>query len=531
MKKIVSFMITLIVLAMAFGVTQCANSRTEEPVNIEKVTRSANIQVNKSLFPQAQREFRAAWVATVDNIDWPSEKGLTSEQQKAEVVAILDTAANLNFNAIIFQVRPQCDALYASDLEPWSYYLSGVQGQAPEPHYDPLQFWITEAHKRGIELHAWFNPYRAHHPKGGPISDSSIVRTHPELVKDLETGYFWMDPALKATREHSHNVVMDVVRRYDIDGVHFDDYFYPYGDGDFPDEESWAAYQATGGKMARKDWRRDAVNTFIRDLYQAIKAEKPSVKFGLSPFGIWRPGHPASIKGYDQYDKLYADARLWLNEGWVDYWTPQLYWAIKQVPQSFPVLLNWWTGENTHERHLWPGLYTGRFTPDGPDETLNQIMVSRGFAEAAPGQVHFSMKAFLQNRGGINQALKNGPYQQPALVPPTPWLDNTAPAAPVAELSYRDDSTQVSWQHPQPEDVFRWVLYVRRGKNWDYMIAAAQDRDFKLPMLLQLENRSAETDTIIFSEPISELILTAVDRMGNESAAATVPANRFNATP
>ena len=235
--------------------------------------------------PAAEREFRAAWVATVANINWPSKPGLSVEEQKSEAIALLDLLQKSNFNAVIFQVRPHCDAMYKSDLEPWSYYLTGEEGKAPDPYYDPLQFWIDEAHARGIELHAWLNPYRAHHPAGGPVTDVSIVRKRPDLVLKLEAdNWWWLDPALKGTQDHSYNVVMDLVRRYDLDGIHFDDYFYPYPDynnfKDFPDEQSWQAYQASGGKLSRSDWRREAVNTFIERLYKGIKAEKPWVKFG-----------------------------------------------------------------------------------------------------------------------------------------------------------------------------------------------------------------------------------------------------------
>ena len=218
--------------------------------------------------PAAQREFRAAWVATVDNIDWPSQPGLSTEEQQREALAILDTVQKLNMNAVVFQVRPQCDAFYQSDLEPWSYYLTGEQGKGPEPFYDPLAFWVEEAHKRGLELHAWFNPYRAHHPKGGEVSSHSIVHRRPDLVKKLNHGYYWLDPVKKGTQEHSIAVVMDVVKRYNIDGVHFDDYFYPYpsyNDGmDFPDQDSWDAYKQDGGTLNRKDWRREGVNKFIK---------------------------------------------------------------------------------------------------------------------------------------------------------------------------------------------------------------------------------------------------------------------------
>ena len=286
--------------------------------------------------PSLDREFRAAWVATVANINWPSNPGIPVDQQKEEALALLDLLERTNFNAVIFQVRPQSDALYKSELEPWSYYLTGEQGIAPSPFYDPLEFWVDEAHKRGIELHVWLNPYRAHHPSGGPISESSIVNTRSDLALELKGGYWWLDPSNKGTQQHSLDVVMDIVSRYDIDGVHFDDYFYPYpgynGDEDFPDTESRTKYVKNGGSLSIGDWRRESVNTFIKDVYSAIKAEKPHVKFGLSPFGIWRPGYPASVEGFDQYEVLYADAKKWLNEGWVDYFTPQLYWPVNQIP-------------------------------------------------------------------------------------------------------------------------------------------------------------------------------------------------------
>jgi len=205
----------------------------------------------KDDIPRAEREFRGVWVATVDNIDWPSEPGLTTKQQKEEIISLLDTAEALNLNAIVFQVRPQCDAFYKSSIEPWSYYLTGEQGKAPDPFYDPLKFWVEEAHKRGMELHTWFNPYRAHHPKGGEVSETSVVKTHPEIVQELKNGYYWLDPAKQETQDYSINIVMDVLKNCDIDGIHFDDYFYPYpsynDNEDFPDEDTWQEYKKSGG--------------------------------------------------------------------------------------------------------------------------------------------------------------------------------------------------------------------------------------------------------------------------------------------
>jgi uncharacterized lipoprotein YddW (UPF0748 family) len=475
--------------------------------------------------PQAEREFRAAWVATVDNIDWPTKPGLSTDQQKKEALAILDTAVNLHLNAIILQVRPHCDAFYPSTLEPWSYYLTGTQGKAPEPYYDPLAFWIDAAHNRGLELHVWFNPYRAHMARGGEITATSIVRTHPDLAKKLPDGMYWLDPAKQETQDHSFNVVMDVVKRYDVDGVHFDDYFYPYGDGTFPDDDSWAAYTQAGGSLSRGDWRRAAVNTFVERVYKGIKQEKPSVKFGISPFGIWRPSYPASIAGFDQYNGLFADARLWLNKGWVDYWSPQLYWPINQIPQSFPVLLGWWSRENTQGRNLWPGMIIGKAaTEKGTDEIINEIMIERGTVPENPGHIHFSMKTFLKDSCALNAGLRNGPYKKQAIVPPFPWLDDEAPAPPVVQAAIADSTVRISWSHPAPADVFRWIVYYQYDATWSYTILTRNDRSAAIPFARtineQQRGRSAGAKAKETIEHVTNVAVTAVDRMGNESAPA-----------
>jgi len=460
---------------------------------------------------EVPREFRAAWVATVANIDWPSKPGLSTAEQQAEAISLLDSAVILNLNAIIFQVRPQCDALYDSELEPWSYYLTGEPGKAPYPYYDPLTFWVAESHKRGLELHCWFNPYRAHHPNGQK-NETSIVATRPEIVREIDNGYYWLDPALQATQDYSYDVVMDVVKRYDIDGVHFDDYFYPYSSIEFPDDGPWQAYLAGGGSLERHDWRREAVNVFIKRVYDGIKAEKPWVKYGLSPFGIWRPGNPPSIKGYDQYDKLYADAKLWLNEGWVDYWTPQLYWPTRQIPQSYPVLLGWWARENTHKRNLWPGLYTSKIKTEADAlENFSQIMITRGIVPDGPGNVHFSMKALQKNYGGVSDILLEGPYAHPALVPPSPWLDDQAPAAPLVQISHKEGEVHVHWLHEDPSDVDKWLIYIQRGETWSYNILQGDQESLILPLTIRSE------DGMTAPLVLNKLALTAVDRLGNES--------------
>ena len=478
--------------------------------------------------PCVEREFRGVWVATVDNIDWPTKPGLSAEIQKKEALAILDTVAALRLNAIVLQVRPHCDAMYASQLEPWSYYLTGVQGQAPEPYYDPLQFWVEEAHKRGIELHAWFNPYRAHMARGGEVTDSSIIKKRPGLAKKLKDGMYWLDPAKQEVQDHSYSVVLDVVRRYDIDGVHFDDYFYPYGDGSFPDDDTWAEYQKSGGSLSREDWRRAAVNAFIERVYDGIKKAKPCVKFGISPFGVGRPGDPPSIQGFDQYSGLYADAVLWLHEGWIDYWSPQLYWAVNQIPQSFPVLLGWWVKENVKERHVWPGMYTGSYlrgptTEKGVDEVINQIMIERGFVNDAPGHIHFSMKSFQRDSSTLNAGLKSGPYQKMALVPPSPWLDDEPPLVPRLETSMANDSVlSLTWSHENPSDVFRWVVYYKYNSAWEYTIVSGQERNFSLPLSRAVldrprARRGEQPSTQTRIQSLTNVAISAVDRTGNES--------------
>lgn len=513
--------IFLALTAIFFLLTQCSTSKkittTEETKTIQQ--------------PTAEREFRAAWIASVANINWPSKPGLPVEKQKEEAITLLNFLADNNFNAAILQVRPQCDALYPSEQEPWSYYLTGTQGKAPEPFYDPLQFWIDEAHKRAIELHAWLNPYRAHHVAGGPVSDQSIVKTNPQLVVKLENGYYWMVPTAKETQDHSYKVVMDIVKRYDVDGIHFDDYFYPYpsynNDKDFPDDKSWANYQKNGGKLSKGDWRRDAVNKFMKRVYEGIKAEKKHVKFGLSPFGIWRPNNPPSIKGFDQYDKLYADAKLWLNEGWIDYWTPQLYWPINQIPQSFPVLLGWWNQENYKGRHFWPGISLSRKTgKEAADEVINQIMISRGILYNSPGIVHWSIGG-LTSSELLTKAVVEGPYKQKALIPASPWLDNEVPDAPEVKLVIENDSLQLNWSQNNPEELFAYVIYKKYGEEWTYDIVGRQLQSKMLSGYVYKnisdEKKTGEIKNINeVLAPLNAVAVTAVDKFGNESVVSQI---------
>lgn len=439
---------------------------------------AATYQPSKVVPPEPAREFRAAWVATVANIDWPSRKALSTQEQKAELLALLDRAAQLKLNAIIFQVRPACDALYASRIEPWSEYLTGTMGKAPEPFYDPLAFAVEEAHKRGLELHAWFNPYRARlRTSTSPVAANHISRVRPQLVRQYGE-FLWLDPGEKEVQDYSMSVVMDVVKRYDIDGVHFDDYFYPYKalDGarkelDFPDDSSWQRFGA-GGKRSRDDWRRENVNTFIERLYKSIKSAKPWVKFGISPFGIWRPKNPSQINGLDSYATLYADSRKWLASGWVDYLAPQLYWAIDPPEQSFPVLLRWWAEQNPKGRNLYPGMDSTKVSRSEsrrgwqPQEIVNQIRLVRA-QKGAEGHIHWNMKSLMRN-STFDEVLEREVYQQPALMPPSSWLGRTRPSKPKVTVATVKSGSQleIRWTPGASGKACLWVLQVRTNGQW-----------------------------------------------------------------
>jgi uncharacterized lipoprotein YddW (UPF0748 family) len=432
--------------------------------------------------PPVTREFRAVWIATVGNINWPSKPGLPVSEQKAELLTLLDHAAGLRLNAIVFQVRPACDALYASPYEPWSEYLTGKMGQAPAPSYDPLAFAVAEAHKRGLELHAWFNPFRARYFKAiSAIAPNHISRTQPQFVKKYGQ-FLWLDPGDPAVHEHSLKVILDVVRRYDIDGVHMDDYFYPYPEKDsagsvidFPDESSWRRYVAASGKLSRAEWRRQNVNNFIQRLYAAVKKEKPCVKVGVSPFGIWRPGFPPQIRGFDAYENLYADSRKWLAEGWIDYFSPQLYWSIGAREQSFPVLHKWWTEQNPKGRHIWPGLSV--HGTDGKRTALevkNQIVSAREQA-GSDGTIFWGVRGLLQNRNGISDILKGQLYAEPAVIPAFPWLEAQKPAAPSLTANETTKGWRFGWSIAAMEKPRLWVLQTRRRGTWRTEILSANN--------------------------------------------------------
>lgn len=479
--------------------------------------------------PEVTREFRGVWVATVANIDWPTETGLTTQQQQQELIEIFDIAKKMNLNAVIFQVRTSADALYESPIEPWSAYLSGTQGQAPDPAWDPLEFAVQAAHERGIELHAWINPLRASHPSNkGELTDNHVSKTMPEAVHQYGS-MLWMDPGHPETLKHTMRVVEDIVARYDIDGLHIDDYFYPYPASengqklDFPDEATYNAYREAGGKLSRGDWRRENVNVMVYEMHRRIKKTKPYVKFGISPFGIWRPGYPEFVKGMDQYDAIYADAKLWFEKGWCDYFTPQLYWKIAKPDQSFVGLLEWWNEQNPKGRFLWPGLFTSR-TEDGSSAAFDaneigyQVTWSRSLLpDDEPGHVHFSMKALRDDKAGLRTSLSKTAYAKPALSPEVAWLKPEArlKAPGVSSVAVDSGRFVIDLDPASLEGTLNYAAQAQTGpETWAQAIepSATSQVSLELP-----QGEGAEA-----AEGVITVWVTAYDRNGHASPAAVI---------
>ncbi len=354
----------------------------------------------------AQAEFRGAWIASVHNINFPSKSGLSVSEQQAQAARFLDAARAAGLNAILLQVRPESDALYESKLEPASRYLTGTQGR--DPGYDPLAFFIAEGRKRGIAVHAWLNPYRAAANVSMPRAANHISCRLPQFAYKIGS-VLWMDPGAPEVQRHIVAVVRDIVRRYDVAGIHLDDYFYPYPKNDgsitpFPDNATYAAYRARGGTLDKADWRRDNVNTLIRAIGAAVRAEKPGVEFGVSPFGIYTRGAPADVKaGVDQFHQLYADPLKWMREGWIDYLAPQLYW-VENGPQRFSSLLRWWRSSEQNPRRvpIYPGIAVDRMTSHGWDssEIGRQLALERSIPPAS-GFILWNIAAVSKNTKGV----------------------------------------------------------------------------------------------------------------------------------
>lgn len=485
-------------------------------------------------YAQPKYEFRAAWIATVVNIDWPSKKGLPVATQKTEFIYLLDSFQSIGINAVIVQVRPSADAFYPSQYEPWSEYLNGVQGLPPIPYYDPLKFMIEEAHKRNMEFHAWLNPYRAVFDiYNSSVSPASITRTHKDWFLTYGTKKYF-NPGLPQVMQYVTGIVKDIVTRYDIDAIQMDDYFYPYriAGKEFPDA---ATYRRYGAGMTKDDWRRSNCDSVIKMIHNVIIDTKPLIKFGISPFGVWRnkdqdADGSDTHSGQTNYDDLYADILLWLDQGWIDYVTPQLYWEIGHNLCDYETLLAWWSN-HSYGKHIYigHGVYRVFDKPTiawrNPNELPNQIKMLREDPNIQ-GSVFYSGTSLLHNPNGWADSLKNNYYKTPALIPPMQWVDVNAPHAPVitnfTESKKTADASFIFYAKPsdslETEDVKTYVVYVSGDQvslgSKPYMLIAAKDKK-EFQFSIAQSQIAADWDGCYIT-------ITSVDRENNESGLSNI---------
>lgn len=481
------------------------------------------------LSAQPKYEFRGVWVATVDNIDFPSTKFLSSDSQKTEFINLLDMHKRNGMNAVIVQIRPAADAFYPSQYEPWSEFLTGTQGKPPSPYYDPLEFMITETHKRGMEFHAWMNPYRAvFNIYKSSIAPTHITKIHPEWFITYGSNKIF-DPGNKDVQKYVCNVVRDVVHRYDVDAIHFDDYFYPYRIKGKEFEDT-ASYRKYGNGLDKETWRRSNVDSIIVMLSKTIKEEKPFCKFGISPFGVWRnidkdPEGSNTKAGQTNYDDLYADILLWLKNKWIDYVVPQLYWEIGQKVVGYEVLIDWWA-RHAYGRQLYigQGIYRAMearsYAWKNKNELPNQIKLLRQYPQVQ-GSIFFSSKSFEENPNGWSDTLKNNYYKYPAIVPPMKWIDAAKPVAPV--LSF--DSSKVSIYNDEVDLYFKQdTVNDKVNRYVIYNFADTSQMDFSNPKnitdIIEAGNNYYKFNLQNISPSQNKIVIaaTALTNTNNESA-------------
>lgn len=488
----------------------------------------------KKSFPQTppKREMRGVWIATVLNLDWPSSRHLSPEKQKKELSNMLDFQQKNGMNAVFFQVRPATDAFYESRFEPWSYWLTGEQGKAPEPFYDPLKFAVQECHQRNMELHAWFNPFRVVSDTSqlGKLDSTHIALTKPEWTLTYGKGVY-LDPGIPEVRKYIVKIIRDVVTRYDIDGVHFDDYFYPYKiwGVEFPDTLSFERYSGDFLPEDIDDWRRNNVDLIIKDLNESIKEIKPYVKFGIAPFGVWRnkrddPLGSETRGGAPCYDALYADVRKWLEKGWIDYVAPQLYWEIGHKAADFEILIDWWS-KNSFGKHLYIGHGAYKIDPNSkvkawqkPDQMPMQIAKTRQYNNVH-GSIFFRAKTFNTNPNGINEKFRNEIYSKPALVPTMDWIDNQPPRTPgKIKAKKQDEGSLLQWDadptRAEMDKTAYYVIYRFRGKKPGDLNKA--ENIYKIVRQPSAEVKAKKSFFAFFRKRYT-FVVTAVDRMHNES--------------
>ena len=465
-----------------------------------------------------KREMRGAWIATVANIDWPN--GTNPESQKQQLISILDGLQNININAIMFQIRPECDALYQSSIEPWSKWLTGSQGTAPLPFYDPLQFAVDEAHKRGMELHAWFNPYRAERSVGNyALSPMHVINQHPDWILQVGSVKF-LNPGLQEVRDYVTSVFLDVATRYDVDGIHIDDYFYVEGITN-QDAATFAAYPR--GFTSLADWRRDNVNILIKQINDSLYVLKPWIKWGVSPRGIWRPGYPPGITGNDNYNSIYCDAMAWLHDRSIDYINPQLYWAFGGG-QDYAKLMPWWADSaGANDRHMYVGHAVYRINnPFNATELPRQIRLNRTDNDCQ-GSVLYNTTSTLANPLGFYDSLKNDLYRYPALPPIMSWKD-VVPPNPIQNLTFErlaNGQAGLVWDLPQiagdGDSAYRYVVY-----RFDHSSIQSTD----LENAANIFNVEGSRESIPGEPPTPSgpyyFVVTSLDRNFNESTMSSI---------
>lgn len=490
------------------------------------------IQFTQAQEPPPKRELRAAWIASfTGTLDWPN-KNQTPQQQRNAFVTIMNHHAQTGINAVYVQMRSQCDALYPSSIEPWSADLTGVQGKAPNPIWDPMQFAIDECRKRGIEFHAWLNPYRAVSSTTNlpGFSASHVAKQHPEWTLTVGTTMI-LNPGLPVVRDYITGVVVDILTRYDVDGIHFDDYFYP--SGTINDD---AAYFADPrGFTNRGDWRRDNVNLLIKRVYDSVKSIKPWVKFGVSPTGIYRnstnPDIGTPTSGLEHYTTLYADSKKWLQQGWVDYLAPQVYWYIGQPGANYSLIVPWWNN-NAYGRHIYIGM--AGYKVNDPlygsnwaiaSQIPNEMRLNRSYPNIYGQSIYSTNSLRSTTKLGFRDSLRLFFYQKPALLPTMPWRDNTPPlpASALNATKYGSDSVVLNWTKPAPasnelDKVKRFVVY--RSNN-----PAVDISDANNIMIITIKDTTAFTDTTIAPNTSYYYTVTALDRYQNESGISNVVAD------
>lgn len=425
---------------------------------------------------ESTREMRAVWVASVYNLDWPSKKGLPRDEQKQEFIQLLDDIKAMNMNAVIMQIKPTADAFYPSKFGPWSEYLTGTQGK--DPGYDPLEFMIEEAHKRGLEFHAWFNPYRItmNHTDLNRLSADHPARAHPEWTIAYGNQLYF-NPGIPDAQDFIVDGIEEVVKNYDIDAVHMDDYFYPnkIAGVPFPDQETYETY---GQKFTHiEDWRRDNVNHLVQQINDSIKKEKPYVKFGISPFGVWRnikddPTGSNTTAGMTNYDDLYADTREWIQQHHIDYITPQIYWSIGFQPAAYDVLTKWWSNEVKGQPvHLYIGQATYKINQNSdpawsdPEEYFRQIELNRQ-SQLVQGSMHFSLKDINRNPLNVKKRLIEETYSKPTLIPEMPWLHQKAPKKPIIQsVKKTEDGAVLQIQNDPHSSASYYAVYRLSNKG------------------------------------------------------------------